>query len=206
MGSLYVFTQHTRNLLKMKFLFIPLIFSKFHSFVLLQYFYRFLIYIISKHLIIYSINQGGTIYPNFTDNSWGAAVSLVLKSGTGACTLHLPSSYFYKGHSFSCCWFPSFYSSCWYVCYQYDLKCSGSDSSGICPDYQIAVIGTHYLWSGHKLKTYRWKVLPPWKRKKKIESTLLSQHYLQSKAKKENEEENFELPDCWGHGWGLKEL
>lgn len=155
--------QHTGNLLKMKFLFILLIFSKLHSSILLQYFYRFLICIISKHLIIYSINQAGTTYPNFTDNSWGAAVTLlahshsqqtlVLKCGTGACTLHLPSCYFYKGHPFSCCWFPSFYSGCWHVCYQYDLKCSGSDSSGICPDYQIAVIDTHYLWSGYKLKT-----------------------------------------------------
>lgn len=162
MGSPYIFTQHTRNLLKMKLLFILLIFSKLHSSIPLRYFYRFLIYIISKHLIIYSINQGGTIYPSFTDNSWGAAVTLlayshtqqtlVLKSWMGVCTLHLPPAFFYEVHSFSCCWFPSFCSDFWHVRYQYGLKCSGSDSNGICPDHQMAVIDTHYLWSGHKLK------------------------------------------------------
>lgn len=38
------------------------------------------------------------------------------------------------------------------VRYQHCLKCSGSDSNDICPDYQAVVIDTHYLWAGRKLK------------------------------------------------------
>lgn len=85
--------------------------------------YGTFIYIVFKYLIIYNINQGSDIYPNFTDNSWGAAVTwlahshisrhqwwnLELKTKNQACTLPpLPAS-FYEGNSFLCSWFPSFY-------------------------------------------------------------------------------------------------